>query len=255
MTTNIPSAAGNPEPGSETPPPQEILDFLDTAPPELREWAEATARRVQDEHDAAQPTPDAEPVDEPAAAEAGATVITPADLRTHPEPFKRERKGWHPSTAILATLAVAALVFGIYWIGQPQSPDAVQAGAPQEQAADPQVDMARLAELEQLLAEDPANIDAHLEMGVLLVQLGDYQRAEHHWLRVTMEDPENEMAWFNLGFLYLSQPEPDMEKAEAAWRTLLEVAPDSKSAEVVRGHMGSMLGLDDVDESAAAQDN
>lgn len=249
MRDDIPNPAGDPGGEDST---TDILEFLDSAPAEVREWAERMAQQVRAEHEAELARDDDEPGDVDVADDDALVrrrnVTTPADLRTEPPPFRAsQRKGWHPSTVILATLVVAALVFGVYWIGQPEPEPVVaqqaQMGAAQE-APVSTVDMARLAELEQLLAEDPTNVDAHLEIGVLLIGLGDLERAEHHWLRATMEAPENPQAWFNLGFLYLSQDPPDMEAAESAWRMVLQVAPESDEAEVVRGHMGTMLGID-----------
>lgn len=241
-TDNIPNPAGGPDAGDRSPETQEVLDFLGSAPESLRPWADSLAAQLTAE------TPEAstEALDDAGAASPALKVTTPADLRTEPVRFQRApRKGWHPSTVVLATLAVAALVFGVYWIGQPDEPvaaDQAQMGAPQDE---PAVDMARLAELEQVLADDPADIDAHLEIGVLYFNLQELESAGHHWTRVTQEDPENSMAWFNLGFLHLYGEEPDMEAAQAAWDRLLEVAPDSAEADVVRSHMASMMGTDD----------
>lgn len=247
MATDIPNPTGAPDAGDRSPEPREILDFLGSAPDSIRDWADDLAAQVKAqaaELDVAK----ADALDDADAASPSAKVTTPADLRTEPVRFQQaRRKGWHPSTVVLATLAVAALVFGVYWIGQPDEPvaaDQAQMGAAQGNPA-ANVDMERLAELELALAEDPSDIDAHLEIGVMYFNLQELEPAEHHWTRVTQEDPENSMAWFNLGFLHLYGDEPDVEAAEAAWERLLEVAPDSAEADVVRSHMASMMGTDD----------
>lgn len=242
MTTEPHIPAGG-TPGGSSRTTQDVLDFLSTAPDELREWADATATAVLAE------AQDSSEIDEPAEVTddddvlVGSRVTTPKDLRTNPvaPSAAAKRKGWHPSTVILATLVVAALVFGVYYIGQPGSDDAANPGMGAGQEEITAEDQARIAELEQLLAENPDDVPAHLELGVLLFNIGDDQRAEHHWLRVTIEDPTNPQAWFNLGFLYLSADEPDLDAARYAWETLLEVAPDSDLAQVARNHMEVML--------------
>lgn len=145
----------------------------------------------------------------------------------------------------------------MYWIGQPDdivAADQTQMGATQQDPA-ATVDMARLAELEQLLADDPSNTDAHLEIGVMYFNLQELEPAEHHWTRVTQIDPDNSMAWFNLGFLHLYAEDPDLAAAQTAWDRLLAVAPDSPEADVVRSHMASMLGVDDAPEPPTTSEN
>lgn len=253
MATDIPNPAGAPDAGDRSPEPQEVLDFLGSAPENLRDWADALAAHVAAEAEADEAI--TAPLDADATSPT-ARVTTPADLRTEPAPFQ-ERKGWHPSTVILATLVVAALVFGVYWIGQPDdivAADQTQMGATQQDPA-ATVDMARLAELEQLLADDPSNTDAHLEIGVMYFNLQELEPAEHHWTRVTQIDPDNSMAWFNLGFLHLYAEDPDLAAAQTAWDRLLAVAPDSPEADVVRSHMASMLGVDDAPEPPTTSEN
>lgn len=49
---------------------------------------------------------------------------------------------------------------------------------------------------------DPEHADAHVNMGRLLQEVGEYETAEEHYRRALDAEPENLLAAFNLGTLY-----------------------------------------------------
>lgn len=184
----------------------DILTFLDTAPDEIRPWAEEQKHRLL------HPTAEVK--------------------RTR---FQRVTDTW--ARPLLMAAAIAAVVFGVYYVGKPAEEPAA---APQQQmgeAARQHVDVARMAELTAQVQQDPSDVDARLELGVLLMGSGDVAGAEEQWVAVTELDPERTESWYNLGFLYLSQQPPDNAKAREAWQKVLEIDPDYPQAEVIKNHM------------------
>ena len=53
--------------------------------------------------------------------------------------------------------------------------------------------------------------------------------AEKQWRQVIAVDPKNAQAYYDLGFLYLSQNPPDIAKVKAAWAKVIEIAPTPTS--------------------------
>ena len=68
---------------------------------------------------------------------------------------------------------------------------------------------------------------ARLALGAAKFNLGDVADAQRDWLRVIALDPENVEAYYDLGFLYLSEDPPDMARAKKMWRKVVELAPGS----------------------------
>ncbi len=139
---------------------------------------------------------------------------------------------------LLGVLLVAAVVYGVFRLGLPADtavPAAMEAS--QASATD---SVARRAELEATLADSPEDVAANLELGVLTFNDGDVKRAEQLWTTVTEVDPSNPQAWFNLGFVHLSEDPPNAEAAQADWQRVLDVAPDSDLAATVRSHLDAL---------------
>lgn len=185
----------------------DILTFLDTAPDEIRPWAEEQKQRL---------------------------LHPPKDVtRTR---FQRVSDKWFKPVVMAAV--IAAVVFGVYYIGKPPAAPEQPAAAPQMgEAASQQVNVARMAELTAQVERDPSDIDARLELGVLLMGAGDPAGAEEQWVAVTELDAERVEAWYNLGFLHLSKQPADDAKAREAWQKVLEIDPDFPQAEVIKNHM------------------
>ena len=230
---------------------QALLDFLATAPEPLRDWADARAdeARAQAAPVAPEPTSIASPQARDAAdlalAELGEhdheprrrpLVHTPADKPAATVTAAPRKSG--VLVPLLGVLLVAAVVYGVFRLGLPADtavPAAMEAS--QASATD---SAARQAELEATLAESPEDVAANLELGVLTFNDGDVELAEQLWTTVTEVDPTNPQAWFNLGFVHLSEDPPDVEAARAVWQRVLDVAPESDLAATVRSHLDAL---------------
>lgn len=94
---------------------------------------------------------------------------------------------------------------------------------------------------------DPANTDERLVLGVALYNDNQLAPAEAEWLTVAEQAPTSADPWYNLGFLYLSQDPPNSDKAEAAWRKVLELAPNTELAAAVTNHLDSLDTVVPVD--------
>jgi tetratricopeptide (TPR) repeat protein len=148
--------------------------------------------------------------------------------------------------------------------GSPQMPP----GAPQQMPAggDPG-QVARIASLQAVVARDPKNVQAWVQLGndyfdtrqpqkaidaygralelrpddpdvitdqgVMYRELGQSEKAAQNFEQANRLNPKHVQSIFNLGVVYaydLSQP----KKAEEAWRKVIEVAPQSPQAAQAR---------------------
>lgn len=187
----------------------DILTFLETAPEEIRPWAEEQKRK-----------------------------LTHPEVEAKPSRFQRVTDRW--LKPVIMAAAIFAIIFGVWYVGKP--PEQPEAAAPhgQTQMGEPaqqQMDVARMAELTAQVEADPSNVDARLELGVLLLQSGDLDAAEEQWVAAAEEDPERVEALYNLGFLYMSKEPADNAKAREAWQKVLEIEPDFPQADIIRNHM------------------
>lgn len=186
----------------------EILRFLDTAPDDVRPWAEEQKQQLLH--------PGAE---------------------AKPSWFRRLSDKW--AKPIVMAAAVFALVFGVWYVGKPpaQPESAPQQQAQMGDAAAQQVNVVRMAELTAAVEAEPSDLDARLELGVLLLQDGDVSGAEEQWLAAAELDPERVEALYNLGFLYMSKEPAEAAKTRDVWERVLEIEPDFPQADVIRNHM------------------
>ncbi len=229
-----------------------VREFLATAPPDLTEWAKATA--------------------------AGLDTSTPV------EPVERRPRRRVP-TALVVLLLVPVVIWGVYKLGAPPPSDqaAPAAGASSmpsmppghgtpeldteavadleaQVEADP-TDIAAMSELgklhlmagdseaagqwqQRILADHPDDIDARLALGVALFNQDEVVKAQEQWERAAELDPAKAEPHYNLGFLYLSEDPPDMEKVSQHWDKVLELEPASSMAETINAHMGGLEGLE-----------
>jgi cytochrome c-type biogenesis protein CcmH/NrfG len=148
---------------------------------------------------------------------------------------------------------VVGIVVGVWMTGRgatsvdqldPGAADAQpSAVAPEQSEADA---AARQAELSARLAQDPADVEAHLELGVVLFNTGDLAGAKQQWTTVTDLDPSSAMAWYDLGFYYLMQSPPDYAGAEAVWRRVVELDPQSDLAMTAQSHLAGLVPSPDA---------
>jgi len=102
----------------------------------------------------------------------------------------------------------------------------------------------RRAELEALLATSPDDADAHLELGVILYNLGEQDAAKEQWEEVILLNPALAEAWYNLGFYYLGLDPPDYTNAKIVWDKVVEIDPNSELSQTVLNHMGGIFPSD-----------
>jgi cytochrome c-type biogenesis protein CcmH/NrfG len=238
---------------------RELVDFLAGAPEGLRRWARGEIAAA----------------DEAYAALSGATGAGASRRR---RPLKRLAVG-------IVTVAVAAgVVVGVYEIGGGQGKDEPRSGEAAEAPglspgdrvlvaklmrkvkANPN-DAATLVQLgnvffnaqdynsaggwmKRAVAIEPRNAKARLALGAAEFNLGQSADARRDWLRVIAVDAENVEAYYDLGFLYLSRNPPDMARAKAMWRKVVELAPPGSSvAKTVTTHLE---GLEKAGSAAGA---
>lgn len=174
----------------------------------------------------------------------------------------------------LGGLAVVAIaIVGIYKLGEPSVPGLTGSPAP---AATSALDQARVMELMQaintnpkdvaalreladlyytagdnatsrswllkVLEIEPNNIEALLGAGATAYNLDDFPAAEDAWRKVLAIDPKNIDAHYDLGLMYFSMDPPKLDEMRAAWNKVLELAPDSQLASIVKTHMPAASG-------------
>ncbi len=134
-----------------------------------------------------------------------------------------------PRTIVLLALAVLALVFMIYkkthvkqaaFTPPPQPIGAIgqiQPGAPQQGAAGGQLGMPAAS------VEDPA-AKAILEEGQKLYDAGKYDEAMSKFAQVTAADPQNAVAFNNIGLIY--KKKNNYVQAETYYKKALAIRPD-----------------------------
>lgn len=139
------------------------------------------------------------------------------------------------------------------------------------QAAAPQVDQAKVADLMQKLSANPKDVAPYQALSDLYFQAGDYQTAsewdlkvlgldptnvtgllshgasqfnlgnadaaEADWKKVVALNPRQAEAYYDLGFLYLSKNPPEMTKVRQMWKKVVEIDPTSDVAKNVRQHL------------------
>lgn len=91
----------------------------------------------------------------------------------------------------------------------------------------------------KIVGIEPKNTDARLALGVAHFNKGDFAQAEKEWNTVLAQDPKSVEAYYDLGFLYFTQDPPQIEKAEAAWKKVVELDPNSDVAKTVSSHIDS----------------
>lgn len=179
------------------------------------------------------------------------------------------RRGSRRLGLTLGGLAIAVIaVVGIYKLGEPSVPGLTGSPAPgatsamnearvaqlMEQINTNPRDVAALRELADLyyaagdnrtsrtwllkvLEIEPNNVEALLGAGATAYNLDDFTAAEEAWRKVLTIDPRNIDAHYDLGLMYFSMDPPNLDAMRAAWNKVIELAPDSQLASIVRTHM------------------
>ena len=96
--------------------------------------------------------------------------------------------------------------------------------------------------MEKVIAIDPNDTDARLALGAAMYNQSRDADAEKQWRQVIAVDPKNALAYYDLGFLYLSQNPPDIAKVKTEWAKVIEIDPTSDLAQRVTTHLQSLEG-------------
>jgi tetratricopeptide (TPR) repeat protein len=219
-----------------------VAAYLAAAPPAVREWllAQAVSGPSLDRDDPAPATVDVErdaldELDEEDDDVIGARLH--ARARSHPSRTSRWAR-----TALVAAVALGA-GFGIWFAGldNHSAPDA--AGNPSLAAGNPDEDgdtAAYIAELRDTVDAEPSDIDARLKLGAALFNVSDLDGAKEQWDAVLALDPDQAIAWYNLGFFHMSSDPPDWDAVRASWQKVLEIDPTSSMAATVQTHLDGL---------------
>lgn len=241
---------GNPEAGGLTEDQiNQIVDFLATAPKPVQPWAKKQAEHL--ENQLVDDDPDClyeefEDEDDILAS------------RNRP---KEDVRGDEPQKMpagfklVLAVVVIVGIVVGLWVAGQGKETN-LEAGPPVQMGGgqmggqtsmmgDPAADMALLVELEDAIAADPEDLDARLELGSLYFNGGLVVDAKTQWQAVLDIDPDNVMALYNMGFIYVTEDPPDYAAARELWEKVVELDPSSDLAEVALTHLDGLQGEND----------
>jgi len=187
---------------------------------------------------------------------AAAAEIAAADLEIDQDDILQRRRSrdaqsgglrWWLVVALLIGVAVGAWLAGRY-VGTPEAapPVATPSGSPAAGSGHMMPGMgqsaeeleARKAELVQQLADQPGNIDALFELAQINIGLELADQARDNWLEITTLDPEQSLAWYNLGFYYLSVEPQDKAAAKAALERVIAIGPaDSALVSNAKSHL------------------
>jgi len=85
------------------------------------------------------------------------------------------------------------------------------------------------------LDKDPGNADVRVDMAIAYHQLGQNERARDEIDRVTREKPDHLNAWLNLGVV--SAALGDNARAVRAWENYLKLEPNSPHAAAIRAQI------------------
>lgn len=88
------------------------------------------------------------------------------------------------------------------------------------------------------LAKEPNNPDVRVDMAVAFHNLGQDQRARQEMERVTREHPDHRNAWLNLGVVTSSMG--DNKAAIAAWEQYLKLDPTGEHAASIRDEVARL---------------
>lgn len=266
---------------------EDLVAFLQQAPTDLDGWADTEIAQA----DRAFALLSAPPTQlEAAALEAHGSEqgheSRPEGAAQVPTVIIERPRMARSTKVLLSLLGIAALVFGVYRMGDSRVPDmtamdpAATAPAGESTAAP---DPAALMPAMQRIAADPEDVDALKDLGDLYFDAGDYTTAaqwhgkavdvdpkdveallalgaaqfnggdaasaKSQWEQVVDLDPGNAEAHYDLGFLALSVEPVDLDAARAHWQRVIDIDPTSELAASVATHLD---GLDDTDTPPAS---
>jgi tetratricopeptide (TPR) repeat protein len=214
----------------------ELVEFLELAPPEMRSWAAARTIDVDElfallsspEKDLTSPAiPVVVTAPRPASGTYRANAVSVSPAQPEPSPW-RTLMVW----AMLPLLA--AVVLGVYWVGK-DSPIPVTAGTPASSAttasgapAPVPVDQAKVVALTGKIGVNPKDIASLQSLGNIYFAAADYTNASTWEQKILAVDPSNQEALLALGASQFNSG--DAAGAKKAWLVAAGLYP--RSAEV-----------------------
>lgn len=190
-----------------------IEAFLDTAPEELKGWADAQRSALDG------PT-----------RPSGATA---------PRAGKQKTSPWLYVSAALAAMLV---VLGVYVFGDKtpaaqtmpsNHPDVAQSATPVQSQ-----DLAQAqAEVESRIKANPKDSRAYIKLGGIFYQQGKYAEAKKQLDKAIEINPKDPDAYYALGFVLLQLDPPQPEAAKAAWEKVSQLAPGTELAKASAEHI------------------
>jgi tetratricopeptide (TPR) repeat protein len=93
--------------------------------------------------------------------------------------------------------------------------------------------------MSRILAYDPTNAAALVGRGAARYRLEDASAAESDWRAAIAADPNYQEAYFDLGFMYLEQQPPDMDKVIEMWTKVVAIDPNTDIANYAKIHLDS----------------
>lgn len=240
----------------------EVVGFLEGAPEGARRWAR----------------------DQIAAADgAYAAIANPSRARKAGGNVRLRR-----AVAGVATVAAAvAVVVGVYDLGGGKKDSAAPSASASEGPSLSPGDQARVGQLmrklkdnpndaktlvaignvyfgarqfnvagsfmQRALSVKPDDVNARLALGASEFNMGDVADARRTWQRVLATDPKNVEAYYDLGFLYVSQNPPDMANTRKMWDKVVELDPNSSVAKSVSTHLEGLEKAEAAKTAAGAE--
>jgi tetratricopeptide (TPR) repeat protein len=214
----------------------ELVDFLQLAPPEMKSWAAARTTDVDElfallsgpGQDLASP-----PTQMVTTAQDEADHRVPASALPA-SPARAESSPWRTLLLWAMLPLLAAVVLGVYWAGK-DAPVPATAGTPTSTATTASgaptpvpVDQAKVAALMQKIGANPKDTASLQSLGNIYFAAADYTNASTWEQKILAFDPKNQEALLALGASQFNSG--NAAEAKKAWLVAAGLYP--KSAEV-----------------------
>ncbi|GEM_PF-5740076 len=214
-----------------------VKDYLREAPEGASRWASEQLKRLELGEES---TPEADDETTPEAVDDDPVDLDPDDDIVSRKVGASKGQASSGGRYLVVAAIVVGVVFGVWFAGRDQVTEAASETPNLGTETSDVSSFDRMVELEYQLSKDADNIEARLELGVLLFDRKDLDAAKEQWDAVIELDPKNPNAWYNLGFLYLSSEPPDMDAVKEAWGKVVEYAPDSDMARNAEMHLSGL---------------
>lgn len=235
----------------------ELVQFLESAPHDLRAWASAQIAAADEAYALlSDPAADLAAVT-PAEDMAEAPEDRPVPAATRPEARSRgiwatqpPRLGALGRVLLAAAGVVAAVTVGyVVWAsGAPGSVPGIN-GTPAPESSQAAIDTARVSELMAAIQADPTDTASLQELGDIYFTAGDYGVAADWENRILAIDPNDVTAHLALGAAQYNLG--DTVSAEQNWRAVLAIDPQNVEAHYDLGFLYYSAQPQDVEQAVA----